>query len=49
MAVFEQRLSKHVPTEMNTVGHRVFSMWSVPKSYKEENWGNQGVELCKGG
>jgi hypothetical protein len=27
----------------------VFSMWSVQGGYKEENWVNQSVELCKGG
>jgi hypothetical protein len=21
----------------------VFSMWSVPRGYKEDNWGNQSV------
>jgi hypothetical protein len=32
-----------------SVGNGVFSMWSSPRSYKEENWGNPSVELCEGG
>jgi hypothetical protein len=24
-------------------------MWSAPTCYKEENWGNESVELCKEG
>jgi hypothetical protein len=54
MVVFKLRLGKH-PAEMNThsttdcLKQGVFFMWPAPKSYKEEYWGNQSVELCKGG
>jgi hypothetical protein len=42
--VSERRIGKHVCNNRT-----VFSMWSASKSYKEENWGNQWIELCKKG
>jgi hypothetical protein len=38
-----QRLGKHESTRNNraTVGNRVLSTWSVPRSYLENNWGDR--------
>jgi hypothetical protein len=42
MAAAREQLSKHVPVEMVSVREwTVLSARAVPRSYKEDNWGNQ--------
>jgi hypothetical protein len=49
-AVSVPRLCKHVPAETNKhINNRgtVFSMWSAPRSSKEENWDSKSSELIE--
>jgi hypothetical protein len=48
--VSRQRIGKHVPAAMcmHTIElllETVFPMWSVPRSYLEENWGHPAWEF----
>jgi hypothetical protein len=39
-AVVMQRRCKHASTTIELMLETVFSMWSVPRSYLEDNWGD---------
>jgi hypothetical protein len=42
IAVVTQRRGKHASTTIQLLLETVFSMWSVSRSYVEENWGGGG-------
>jgi hypothetical protein len=41
MAAVREWLGKHVPVAVDTHMRMVLSVWAVPRSYKEDSWGNQ--------
>jgi hypothetical protein len=56
--VSRQRTGKHIPAATNTYTtielllETVFSIWSMQRGYKEDNWGHPSqlkVEFCKEG